>query len=79
VGIAIVLVAWSAIVGLSMSSATVEQERLFSEFTAETRGQVHASAQALSQLDSVHQDMHLLAGDGRGGERGLAQLLMMPP
>ena len=59
-GIAIVLVALSAIVGLSMSSATVEQERLFSEFTAETRGQVHASAQALSGLDSVHQDMHML-------------------
>jgi signal transduction histidine kinase len=60
-GIAIVLVALSAIVGLSLSSATVEQERLFSEFTAETRQQVHASAQALSRLDSVHQDMHMLA------------------
>lgn len=61
VGIAIVFVALSAIVGLSLSSATVEQERLFAEFTAETRQQVHASAQALSRLDSVHQDMHMLA------------------
>jgi signal transduction histidine kinase len=61
VGIAIVLVALSAIVGLSLSSATVEQERLLSEFTAETRRQVHASSESLSRLDSVHQDMRMLA------------------
>jgi signal transduction histidine kinase len=60
-GVAIVLLALSAIVGISMSSAAVEQERLLSEFTSETRQQVHASAEALSRLDSVHQDMHMLA------------------
>ena len=60
-GAAIILVALAAIVGLSMSSATVEQERLLSEFTTETRQQVHASAEALSRLDSVHQDMRMLA------------------
>jgi signal transduction histidine kinase len=60
-GIAVVLLALSAIVGLSMSSATVEQERLLAEFTAETGQQVHSSAEALSRLDSVHQDMRMLA------------------
>ena len=59
--IAIVLAALSAIVGLSLSSATVEEERLLSAFTAETRKQVRASAEALSRLDSVHQDMQMLA------------------
>jgi signal transduction histidine kinase len=51
----------SLVVGLSMSSATVDQERLLSEFTTEVRQQVHASADALSKLDSVHQDMRMLA------------------
>ena len=60
-GIAIVLLALSAIVGLSMSSATVEQDRLLSEFTTEIQQEVHSSAEALSRLDSVHQDMHMLA------------------
>ena len=60
-GIAIVLLALTAIVGLSMSSATVEQERLLTEFTSQTQQQVHSSAEALSRLDSVHQDMHMLA------------------
>jgi signal transduction histidine kinase len=60
-GIVVVLLALSAIVGLSMSSATVEEERLLAEFTTETRQQVHSSAEALSRLDSVHQDMHMLA------------------
>ena len=60
-GIAIVLLALSAIVGLSMSSATVEEERLLGEFTTETRQQVHSSSEALSRLDSVHQDMRMLA------------------
>jgi signal transduction histidine kinase len=59
--IAIVLLALSVIVGLSLSSATVEEERLLSAFTAETRKQVQASAEALSRLDSVHQDMQMLA------------------
>ena len=43
-GIAVVLLALSAIVGLSMSSATVEEERLLGEFTTETRQQVHSSS-----------------------------------
>jgi signal transduction histidine kinase len=60
-GIAIVLLALSAIVGVSMSSATVEEERLLAEFTTETRQQVHSSSEALSHLDSVHQDMRMLA------------------
>jgi signal transduction histidine kinase len=60
-GIAIVLLALSAIVGLSMSSATVEEERLLAEFTTETRQQVHSFSEALSRLDSVHQDMRMLA------------------
>jgi signal transduction histidine kinase len=61
VSIAVVLLALSAIVGLSMSSATVEEERLLAAFTVETRQQVHASAEALARLDSVHQDMQMLA------------------
>ena len=60
-GFAIVLLALTAIVGLSMSSATVEQERILTEFTSQTRQQVHSSAEALSRLDSVHQDMRMLA------------------
>ncbi len=60
-GIAIVLLALMAIVGLSMSSATVEQERLLTEFTSQTQQQVHSSAEALGRLDSVHQDMRMLA------------------
>ena len=60
-GFAIVLVALTVIVGLSMSSATVEQERLLTEFTSQTQQQVHSSAEALSRLDSVHQDMRMLA------------------
>ena len=60
-GVVVLLVALAAILGLSLSSATVEQQRLLSEFTAETRQQVHASAEALSRLDSVHQDMRMLA------------------
>jgi signal transduction histidine kinase len=59
-GAAIIVVVLAAIVGLSMSSATVEQERLLSEYTAEIRQQVHASADALSRLDSIHQDMQML-------------------
>ena len=60
-GIVVVLLALSAIVGLSMSSATVEEERLLGELTTETRRQVHSSSEALSRLDSVHQDMRMLA------------------
>ena len=60
-GIAVGLVALVAIVGMAMSSATVEQERLLSDFQAECQRQVRASAQALSQLDSLHQDARMLA------------------
>ena len=60
-GIVIGLVALVAIVGTAMSSATVEQERLLSDFTAEAGRQVAASAAALSRLDSLHQDIRMLA------------------
>ena len=60
-GIAFGIIALAAIVGLAVSSATVEQERLLAEFTAETERQVHASAEALSRLDSIHQDVRMLA------------------
>ncbi len=54
-GIAVVLLALSAIVGLSIAGATVEEKRLLAELTAEVRQQAHSSAEALSRLDSVHQ------------------------
>ena len=54
------LVALVAIVGTAMSSATVEQERALSDFTAEAGRQVGASAEALSRLDSLHQDIRML-------------------
>jgi hypothetical protein len=60
-GIVIGLVALVAIVGTAMSSATVEQERLLSDFTAEAGRQVGASAAALSRLDSLHQDVRMLS------------------
>ncbi len=60
-GILTALLALWLIMGLSMSSATVDQERLLSEFTSEVRQQVRASADALFKLDSVHQDMRMLA------------------
>jgi signal transduction histidine kinase len=60
-GVGVALLALAVIVGLALSSATVEQERLLSGFTSETRQQVHASAEALSRLDSIHQDMQMLA------------------
>ncbi len=60
-GIVIGLVALVAIVGVAMSSATVEQERLLGEFGAEAQRQVKASAEALSRLDSLHQDVRMLA------------------
>ncbi len=60
-GIVVGLVALVAIVGVAMSSATVEQERLLSDFQAECQRQVRASAEALSHLDSLHQDVRMLA------------------
>ncbi|HVY40988.1 MAG TPA: ATP-binding protein [Polyangia bacterium] len=60
-GVVIGLVALVAIVGTALSSATVEQERVLSDFTAEAGRQVGASAAALSRLDSLHQDIRMLA------------------
>ncbi|MES1207441.1 MAG: ATP-binding protein [Pseudomonadota bacterium] len=60
-GIVIGLVALVAVVGTAMSSATVDQERVLSDFTAEARRQVGASAAALSRLDSLHQDIRMLS------------------
>jgi signal transduction histidine kinase len=60
-GFLAVVVALTIILGLSLSSATVEQQRILSEFTTETSRQVHASAEALSRLDSIRQDMRMLA------------------
>ncbi len=59
-GIAIALVAVAAIVGTAMSSVSVEQERLLAEFSADAQRQVAASAEALSRLDSLHQDVRML-------------------
>jgi signal transduction histidine kinase len=60
-GITFGLVALLVIVGIAMSSATVEQERLLGEFRAQAQEQVRASAEALSHLDSLHQDARMLA------------------
>ncbi|MEA2698401.1 MAG: hypothetical protein QOI66_2672, partial [Myxococcales bacterium] len=55
--IAVVLVALACILGLSVSSALREQERLLNEFTVTTRQQVHASVEALSaRLDALDKD-----------------------
>jgi len=58
--IVIALLAVAAIVGTAISSATVEQERLLAEFATEAQRQVAASAEALSRLDSLHQDVRML-------------------
>ena len=59
--IAVVLAALASIIGLSVSSALREQERLLNEFTVTTRQQVHASAEALSaRLDSLNADTRML-------------------
>jgi two-component system, NtrC family, sensor histidine kinase HydH len=59
--IAVVLVALAGILGLSVSSALREQERLVDEFTMATRQQVHASVEALSaRLDALDQDTRTL-------------------
>ncbi|HXJ18895.1 MAG TPA: ATP-binding protein [Polyangia bacterium] len=60
-GIIFGLVGLAAIVGIAMSSAAVEQDRLLTEFQAEAQRQVRASAEALSHLDSLHQDVRMLA------------------
>jgi signal transduction histidine kinase len=60
-GLIAIVLALTAIVGLSLSSASVEQQRLLAEFTSETHQQVHASAEALNRLDSIGQDSRMMA------------------
>jgi signal transduction histidine kinase len=49
------------ILGLSISSAVREHERLMEEFTSETRQQAHASIEALSgRFDALEQDTRML-------------------
>jgi signal transduction histidine kinase len=59
--VVVVLAALAGILGLSVSSALREHERLMDEFTSATRQQVHASVVALSaRLDALDQDSRLL-------------------
>jgi signal transduction histidine kinase len=58
--VAFILVALTGILGLSISSALVEQERLLDQFAQSTRDQAHASAEALSRVDSIDKDTHML-------------------
>jgi signal transduction histidine kinase len=59
--IGVILAALTGILGLSISSALQERERLVDEFTQVTRQQVHASVEALSaRLDALDQDTRLL-------------------
>jgi signal transduction histidine kinase len=61
VSVGVMLVALAGILGLSISSAMREHERLMDEFTSRTRQQVHASVEALSaRLDALDQDTRLL-------------------
>ena len=61
-GIAVILAALAATLGLSISSSLREQERLMGEFTDTTRQQVHASVDALSvRLDALDGDTRMLA------------------
>lgn len=61
-GIAVILAALAATLGLSISSSLREQERLMVEFTDTTRQQVHASVDALSaRLDALDGDTRMLA------------------
>jgi signal transduction histidine kinase len=59
--VAVVLAALTGVLGLSISSAMREHERLMDEFATTTRQQVHASVEALtSRLDALDQDTRLL-------------------
>jgi signal transduction histidine kinase len=59
--IAVILAALAGILGLSISSAIREKDRLLDEFTGATRQQVHASVEALSaRLDALDQDTRML-------------------
>ena len=71
-GIAVIVAALAGTLGLSISSALREQERLMEEFTGTTRQQVHASVDALStRLDELDQDTRMLA-DLLERSRGMA-------
>ena len=71
-GIAVIVVALAGTLGLSISSALREQERLMEEFTGTTRQQVHTSVDALStRLDELDQDTRMLA-DLLERSRGMA-------
>jgi len=60
--VAVILAALAGVLGLSISSALREHERLLAEFTSTTRQQVHASVEALSaRVDALDQDTRLLA------------------
>jgi len=62
VGIAVILIAMAAPLGVSISSSLREEERLVDEFTGTTRQQVHASIEALSaRVDALDQDTRMLA------------------
>jgi len=59
--IAVVLIVLTGILGVSVSSALREQERLLDEFTAATRLRVHASVEVLSaRLEALDQDTRML-------------------
>jgi signal transduction histidine kinase len=60
--IGLILVALAGILGLSISSALREQERLVDDFTQATRQQAHASVEVLSErLDALDQDTRMLS------------------
>jgi signal transduction histidine kinase len=62
IGIPVVLAALAGILGISISSALREHERLMDEFASTTRQQVHASVEALSaRVDALDQDTRMLA------------------
>jgi two-component system sensor histidine kinase HydH len=69
--IGVILVALSAILGLSISSSLREQDKLLDDFTAATRQQAHASVELLSaRLDALDQDTRMLSDlveSSRGG------------
>jgi signal transduction histidine kinase len=62
VNVAVILAVLAGILGLSISSAMREHERLMEDFTSRTRQQVRASVESLrARLDALDQDTRLLA------------------
>ncbi|HTA21877.1 MAG TPA: hypothetical protein VK989_21430, partial [Polyangia bacterium] len=62
VSVAVILACLAGVLGLSISSALREHERLLDEFAGTTRQQVHASSEALSaRLDALDRDTRMLA------------------